>query len=416
MNNPPTMTDYLVIGTLLGLGILFLALFIWFNFFRKKKKVLARTDDIDEDSAYNALLQARSIVKMFKEKGADTTRSEKILMEAEKELERNHYTTAVALARSAKSIARGGTGAAGGPGDEGMTATKEYIPSKEIIAKKEFVAKPKSAVPVKRPAAKTGIGMPGRLEKRPGSRKPSGETEGPVEFAYYKTERVTPPPDKTEELLKDMSRTASGEELPEESESFAFRKKMPENYMEAKFKLELARQAVTEAQAAGRDAGQADEQLLQAKSQFDSENYAAALSSAIKAEKMARGIPLDSGIKEITKPPPDTPTAIVDRAKPEAPRRAIAATVQAVPPSKPSATAVTASSVLQTGPDTVPGATQSLNCNSCGKGVLPDDNFCRKCGTKVEKPLNCPSCTVDLEKDDIFCRKCGAKVDHITQQ
>jgi ribosomal protein L40E len=57
----------------------------------------------------------------------------------------------------------------------------------------------------------------------------------------------------------------------------------------------------------------------------------------------------------------------------------------------------------------VPTSLSGRTCPSCNAPLLPDDVFCRKCGTRLV-PSSCVSCGAKLLADDAFCRKCGAPV------
>lgn len=56
--------------------------------------------------------------------------------------------------------------------------------------------------------------------------------------------------------------------------------------------------------------------------------------------------------------------------------------------------------------------TQVQICPICGGKIMPEDNFCMGCGTKVstmEFPVQrqCPRCHATVEKDMRFCPSCG---------
>ena len=49
------------------------------------------------------------------------------------------------------------------------------------------------------------------------------------------------------------------------------------------------------------------------------------------------------------------------------------------------------------------------NCPNCGEAVVPESNFCAKCGTKVRK--ECASCKHINNHKNEYCEKCGNKLD-----
>ena len=49
-----------------------------------------------------------------------------------------------------------------------------------------------------------------------------------------------------------------------------------------------------------------------------------------------------------------------------------------------------------------------VKCPKCGNET--NDNFCSKCGTKIEKQNICPNCNNELSGDELFCPKCGEKI------
>ena len=49
-------------------------------------------------------------------------------------------------------------------------------------------------------------------------------------------------------------------------------------------------------------------------------------------------------------------------------------------------------------------------CRHCGAELQNTDDFCPRCGKKVQKTAYCPKCGALLHEDAEFCHKCGAKV------
>ncbi|HEY5606050.1 MAG TPA: zinc ribbon domain-containing protein [Thermoplasmata archaeon] len=47
-------------------------------------------------------------------------------------------------------------------------------------------------------------------------------------------------------------------------------------------------------------------------------------------------------------------------------------------------------------------------CPSCGADLGPADQFCGRCGVRIE--YACPTCSADVEAEDAFCVKCGTRL------
>ncbi len=95
-------------------------------------------------------------------------------------------------------------------------------------------------------------------------------------------------------------------------------------------------------------------------------------------------------------------------------RRALGGTVEALPPSPtfrspadrppasspPSAAADAAEAAMR--------AADAARCPECGFPLLPDDRFCRGCGSQ-RRPMACPKCGAARTPVDTFCGRCGAR-------
>ncbi|MFH0816301.1 MAG: zinc ribbon domain-containing protein [Methanobacteriota archaeon] len=170
----------------------------------------------------------------------------------------------------------------------------------------------------------------------------------------------------------------SPEEIPKGSMP-----KLPDNYLQSKFMLTTAEDSIRAADGCGKDVSSARRMLAQAQSAFGRGDYGKALSLALKAKKLAEGLPSGPAAGESGPAVTDVgaPTAEnVERWKDENP----------MAPSEPDA--------------------EEMVCPDCNGQVTQDDAFCRKCGAKLQFQLLCPGCGIELEKGDAFCRKCGAKL------
>jgi ribosomal protein L40E len=160
--------------------------------------------------------------------------------------------------------------------------------------------------------------------------------------------------------------------IPAES-PLAEAKKLPKNYLESKFMLSTAADAVAAAEQAGADVARAKESLAIAQIDFDTQMYTEALSHALKAKKAAEEVP-------------ESP----------APERPVMTERLVLPPN--SVTPIDPSASVQA-------------CEQCGAAIKDiDDNFCRKCGATIPRKTACHRCGAETAPDDVFCRKCGARL------
>lgn len=116
-------------------------------------------------------------------------------------------------------------------------------------------------------------------------------------------------------------------------------RKLPANYLESKFMIDSVRDSVPSACDEVR--AEAFGCLDRAQACFDSEDYGGALKEAMRARRL------------LTPPAPAT-------------QKSYPATVVKLPP-----------------PKTLP-AVSARSCPSCSADLLPDDVFCRKCGTRLK--------------------------------
>ncbi|MEI6796813.1 MAG: zinc ribbon domain-containing protein [Methanomassiliicoccales archaeon] len=158
------------------------------------------------------------------------------------------------------------------------------------------------------------------------------------------------------------------EKEPEaEQETVHAIKKLPKDYLEAKFMISKAADDVAEAQKEGRDVVEATKLLEGARAAFASEDYTMALKKSLNSSKwIGQKLPEEAPSKEAAT---ETRTIIAEK----------------------------------------PHLLEQLaerRC-SCGNILSTDDNFCRRCGAKIPRPYDCPGCGDRVEPDDQFCRRCG---------
>lgn len=142
----------------------------------------------------------------------------------------------------------------------------------------------------------------------------------------------------------------------EETSKERLQKELPPNYAAAKFTMRVAREELGAAKDAGRDVAALEATLAGAQAAFDTEDYGTALRDATRIRRQLEHPGETAG----SAPPPESPQPA------------------------------------------------GRTCENCGSQIGPDDDFCRKCGTKAPEPRTCASCGREVAPDDAFCRNCGA--------
>lgn len=49
-------------------------------------------------------------------------------------------------------------------------------------------------------------------------------------------------------------------------------------------------------------------------------------------------------------------------------------------------------------------------CSKCGNVGMPEDKFCRKCGSPIKSEIHCKKCGNIVQPKDLFCVKCGSRL------
>jgi tetratricopeptide (TPR) repeat protein len=165
-----------------------------------------------------------------------------------------------------------------------------------------------------------------------------------------------------------MAQQSVQEKVPEECEvPFQETKKLPKNYMESKFMICSVRDQAEKAARSGADASEAQDSLRLADEAFAREDYTEALKSALKAKKALE----DEG------PAPKEQAGMKDLAS------------------------------IEKVPSAVVVKPNVSKCEKCSTDLDPEDMFCSKCGTRVERDIRCPRCANKVKVEDAYCRKCG---------
>lgn len=188
---------------------------------------------------------------------------------------------------------------------------------------------------------------------------------------------------KDVEVFEDKPRPAHGMEVESEDEPIPEQiaeektvhdvKKLPPNYLESKFLIETTKEDVEKARSAGRDCSEAEASLNESERCFEGKDYTAALRCCMKAKRSLAGKGMDV---------------------PAAPQAAAAARRE---PTDVKATENVMSAA-------------GVKCQKCGAMANDDDNFCPKCGSKVDGQKKCRGCGAQMSPEDEFCRKCGEKL------
>jgi hypothetical protein len=173
--------------------------------------------------------------------------------------------------------------------------------------------------------------------------------------------------DKLLAMADSQEREPEAEEVAQESVHAV--KKLPKDFLEAKFMISKAEDDIAAAQKEGRDVVEATKMLDEAKNAFSADDYTLALKKALNSQKwIGQKVP--------------------QAEEPLEPLKAGAG--EAVVAEKPH--------YLES-----PAAKKC----KCGNTLATDDNFCRRCGEKVPRAYDCPGCGDRVEPEDQFCRRCG---------
>jgi len=175
------------------------------------------------------------------------------------------------------------------------------------------------------------------------------------------------------ELARLQRMGGSEEETPKEK----LARETPPNFIQARFTLNLARDAIEQARNRGNAVATAEAAFQSAQSAFDAGTYDDALKHGIRAKRAADG-----------SLPPDVQVVVEGGQEPPRP----------MTPSTPTQ-----------GPALSMTSSEGLACPQCKTVASSDDDFCRKCGTRLPRRRACPTCGAPVKADDAFCRKCGTK-------
>jgi RNA polymerase subunit RPABC4/transcription elongation factor Spt4 len=168
--------------------------------------------------------------------------------------------------------------------------------------------------------------------------------------------------EKKGDLAKlESSTPPSGEDEMLTKEYIA--KELPENFMQAKFSINLARDRIEDCRKRAIDTEAAALVLQDAERSFDGKDYSTALKLAVRCKNLLGSE--EGGLETI--PPEEEVIEITEE--------------------------------------------QLKNrCTGCGEFLAEGDSFCRKCGSKIPKAAECEKCGKVAGIDDKFCRGCGSEL------
>jgi len=179
---------------------------------------------------------------------------------------------------------------------------------------------------------------------------------------------------------------------------------LPDNFLESKFEMKLARELLDESDHGER----AEEFYSKAEECFDEEDYTGALRYSIKCKKTIKGKE-DAGLisgQDIDKkegPSEEVkehfPDLVKDKEKPE----------EAVDETIGKAETKIKDEKTRSRKEKLESETVKV-CPDCGFEGGEDDFYCPNCGLELITESECPECGDEVEEGDEFCRKCGTSL------
>jgi hypothetical protein len=161
-----------------------------------------------------------------------------------------------------------------------------------------------------------------------------------------KLDSSPPPAGKDEKLTKEI-----------------IAKEMPENFIQAKFSLNLAKDHMEKCRERAIDTEAAALVLQDAENAFEAKDYSTALKLAVRCKNLL--VSDDVSLETI---PPDE--EVIEITEEQLKNR----------------------------------------CTGCGEFLVEGDAFCRKCGAKIPKAAECEKCGKEADIEDKFCRGCGEEL------
>ncbi len=205
--------------------------------------------------------------------------------------------------------------------------------------------------------------------------------------------------DELESLDKKSEESAS-ERRKEMEKQKEMLESLPDNYLESKFEIEVARDLLQE-----EPDEEAERYFIKAEKCFEDEDYTEALRYSIKCKKTIKGE--DAGLisgQDIDKksgPPKKMQEKFPDLLAEDDVGKS--SYVEEEKGSKGEDRAVLKADEVD--------KTPKKECPGCGYRSKKDDTFCPKCGTELNSLIICGDCGSENESSDRFCRKCGSSLE-----
>lgn len=338
----------------LGIIIVITALRLVFLIFRRRQPTQTGISNERRIEAEAAIEAVEMMIAKKKSEGYDVSEALEWLNDAKELFNKNRFTSCMNSLEAAKVSL------------EAAQKVKVKKVKKEVVP----AAPPSEEKKTERTKEEKKIEEVKKIEERKVEVK---EERQPI------TEEVEKMPEDEETLQKkreEIRKELESIEIPEEemSTEALIKKKMPKDYLPAKFEIGVAEAKIKDAERNGKDTELARKHLADAKAHFEAGRYTQALGAAVKSKK-ALGVCAEDHI-------PLEEKTEVEVGAGDAAEQVIEVTVER-------------------GKDL---------CLNCGNATKPGDKFCRKCGAKILVEVYCTKCGTKAEPDDIFCANCGTKL------
>ncbi|MEM3397030.1 MAG: zinc ribbon domain-containing protein [Thermoplasmata archaeon] len=379
MPDDSTITVAYAALVVLGIIIVLTALRLVLILLRKRQPSTSGVSDERRIEAEAAIEAVEIMIAKKKSEGHDVTEAVEWLNDAKDLFAKNRFTSCMSSLEAAKVSL------------EAAQKPKVKKVKKEVVAEatpkekktEEKKEEKKVAVEKKLVEVEEVKKAEEKKEERVEGVKEQQEEELEVKEAEEVVEEAEKMPEEEEmdeEMLQKKREQIKKElesiEIPEEemSTEALIKKKMPKDYLPAKFEIGVAETKIKDAEKSGKNTDMAKRHLADAKAHFEAGRYTEALGSAVKSKK-ALGVGQEEHI------PLEEKTEVVEVVAKEE-EQVIEVTVES-------------------GKDL---------CLNCGNTIKPGDKFCRKCGTKIQVEVYCTKCGTKAEPDDMFCGSCGSKL------
>jgi hypothetical protein len=324
---------------------------------RQRYSTTRGEDSWKEDRAANAIHSGYAVVRFLEREGIAVPEAEVLLGRAQTQLELGHYDQAIQLASDA---------------GERMAVKRRAL---QQASSSGSVSSP---VPASAAAASASAEPSPKTYRDLSSRVGDRDADAIAARVAAPTGGMAAAIGPTSSGSEDLEEPgADGEELPLKAAA----KKLPKNFLEARFMLTSLQNDLDGASSEKRatpEGKEATEWARQSQAAFDRKDYDDSLRLALRGRRRFGG----AGLSTISVGP---------------------GTVVAATPPEPSATALRSSAPQGAGS---PAVVESL-CPRCGKSNNAGDKFCRGCGAPLTVP-KCPRCQRPTEPDDKFCHACGS--------